>query len=433
MAAVSVMYNPSYALGYDVDNMFLNELPVIASRMISSYKDASSNVQDLTLGATSNVNIESLNDTNIYVYDGSAVNIYETSVTENVRTDTKILSIYNSNSAYTVISPDLDTSNAIMLKPTDGQSTVTTGSMTINNAAGYQVLSTTQINGFRLTSPVNVLSSIIATGDIVTQSDFKASGHLFGQSMNLYKNMTESNVTNQIAYGFYINEYNQLELLRYYKYASSNETPSSQEKVMTFGTAIFNENGHKQVPFSAASNYKRMDVFNGIISESNAGGSILPGSGNAGSSPFFVNPIGNVYLPEGTYLGLGTSNPAYTLDVQGTISSTNVIVSPQFLSSSDQRLKENIKLISDVSACLDTLKKLNIYNYNFRLDEDKRLRTGFIAQEVKRQIPNAVIQTEFAGLSDCMQIDTDVLIAYLVGAVKSLSTKVDYLSSKVSV
>ena len=433
MAAVSVMYNPSYSIGYDVDATFLNELPIIASRAINSYKDSSNIAHDLLVGASSNLNLESKNDTNIFVYQGSSVKIYETTVQDEVRTDRNILTISDSNNTTTLIAPEAASSNSVILKAADPQNTVTVGSMTLNNSAGYQMISTTAPNGFIMSDLLSVNGSVTAAGDLVTQMDIKAAGDMFGRTMNLYKNVGSSNLS-QVAYAFYINEYNQLELLRYQKFPSESNIlgTSAQEKIMTFGTAIFNQNGHKEVPFST-SNYQALDVFNGLASSSNGSGNLSGGSGGfgGGSSPFLVNTSGNVYLPEGTYLGLGTSEPAYNLDVNGTISSTNVIVSPQFLSSSDQRLKENIKIISDVSSCLDILKKLNIYNYNFKMDEDKRLRTGFIAQEVKRQIPNAVIQTEFAGLSDCMQIDTDVLIAYLVGAVKSLSSKVDSLANQI--
>ena len=59
-----------------------------------------------------------------------------------------------------------------------------------------------------------------------------------------------------------------------------------------------------------------------------------------------------------------------------------------------------------------------------KTDPDKKTKFGFIAQEVKAYIPEAVYTTQYGSIKDCMQIDTDILIAYLVGAVKALAAKV---------
>jgi hypothetical protein len=329
----------------------------------------------------------------------------------------------------------------MVVKATDPLNTVTVASTTLKTTAGYQVLDTSLLNGFKIAKALDIQgalsinNSATVAGSVTAAYDVVAGGSVFGNTMNLFQNVTESNAEDltQVAYAFFINSAYQLDLIRYKRFGAGSNVTSTQEKVATWGTAsIRNENGHKDLPFVHASNYTKLNVFNGLETGASNSQSGNAGSGSFGSGNSYIqaNTIGNLYTTLGAYVGINTSNPQYDLDVNGTISCTSIMISPQYVTSSDQRLKENIKLIADPATLLDTLKKLNVYNYNFKADPDKRLRTGFIAQEVKKQIPNAVVQTEFAGIADCMQIDTDVLIAHLVGAVKTLACKVDKLIAK---
>ena len=421
MAAVSVMLAPSYTTFYDQKiNATVSEIPVIASTTINSYTDKNSSNADLTLGATKDVRIESVGNTNLYVMEGQTVNLFETSVVNDVRTDYNMLAIRNASNVTTVIKPT--SSNRVAIAGADSQNTVSVGDMKLNTSGGIQIISTIDPGGFRMTSPLEVLGDITVTGNANIGNDVIARGDMYSQTYNLYKNLVGDSNLSQVAYAFYINEYNQLELLRYQLYSASN---SSQERVMTWGTAIYNANGDKQVPTSDMSNYTKLDVFNNIVSGSNSGGRTGGGGGSTGGTSYlFLNNSGNLYINESQFLGIGTTEPAYELDVSGTIRASSAVLSPQYLVSSDQRLKENIKLITDLNGCLDTIKKLNVYNFNFKSDPEKITKTGFIAQEVKRLIPNAVKTTNFGGLKDCMQIDTDYIIAYLVSAVKALAYKI---------
>ena len=421
MAAISVMMAPTYNTFYDQQILAtISEIPVIASTHINSYTDTNNSNADLTLGATKDVRIESVGNTNMYVMEGQYVNLFETTVVDGTRTDYNMLGIRNASNVTTVIKPS--TTNRVAIAGGDTQNTVSVGGVKLNTSGSVQIVSTSSPFGFRMTSPLEVLGDITATENANIGGDVIASGDMYSQTYNLYKNLVGDSNLSQVAYAFYINEYNQLELLRYQLYSASN---SSQERVMTWGTAIYNTNGEKQVPTSVVGDYTKLDVFNNIISDSNSNGGTGGGnSGNGGTSYLFLNNSGNLYINEGQYFGIGNADPIYELDVAGTIRATTMVLSPQYLVSSDQRLKENIKLITDLNSCLDTIKKLNVYNFNFKSDPNKITKTGFIAQEVKRLIPNAVKTTDFGGLKDCMQIDTDYIIAYLVSAVKALAYKI---------
>ena len=86
-------------------------------------------------------------------------------------------------------------------------------------------------------------------------------------------------------------------------------------------------------------------------------------------------------------IGIGTSNPQHELTVQGTIYTSESSV----VTSSDSRIKTDISLVNDDTA-LNQVNKLESYQYNYTdpLRKKEMKTIGFIAQEVKEVIPNAV-------------------------------------------
>jgi hypothetical protein len=84
------------------------------------------------------------------------------------------------------------------------------------------------------------------------------------------------------------------------------------------------------------------------------------------------------------------------------------------LAGSDSRMKENIKDISDNES--SKLLKLNPQSYNYKADEDKRGRYGFIAQEVEKIFPNIVKE----GADGMKSLNYDDIIPLAVANIKSL-------------
>ena len=85
-------------------------------------------------------------------------------------------------------------------------------------------------------------------------------------------------------------------------------------------------------------------------------------------------------------VGIGTTAPAYKLDVNGTIRGTNV-------APSDFRFKQNI---APITSPLDKIRLLRGVSYNWRASEFPQMNfsdgrsIGFIAQEVERVLPELV-------------------------------------------
>lgn len=86
----------------------------------------------------------------------------------------------------------------------------------------------------------------------------------------------------------------------------------------------------------------------------------------------------------------------------------------QITNQSDVRLKENI---TDMTGGLEKVNAVNVYNFDW-IDGDKN-QTGFIAQQVQEEIPEAVIEND-----DILTLAYDKLFPYLWQAVKELAQRV---------
>ena len=134
--------------------------------------------------------------------------------------------------------------------------------------------------------------------------------------------------------------------------------------------------------------------------------------GNSGHARIYELQTYKVLTTDKIYttsnVGIGTSTPAYTLDVVGDIYATGSITS-----SSDRRVKSDIQKIENA---LEKIEQLNGYTFTMN---DKR-HTGVIAQEVLPVLPEAVTGSE----------ETNYAVAYgnmmglIIEAIKELKEKI---------
>ena len=89
-------------------------------------------------------------------------------------------------------------------------------------------------------------------------------------------------------------------------------------------------------------------------------------------------------------------------------------------------LKENIK---ESKYSLKDLRKINVYEYNFKDDKSKDLQIGVIAQELKKIIPQAVTINPFNGY---LAVDTSWVMYTVVNSVKELDLKVQKISASLN-
>jgi hypothetical protein len=136
-------------------------------------------------------------------------------------------------------------------------------------------------------------------------------------------------------------------------------------------------------------------------------------------------------------VGIGTTNPEYSLDVRGFVHTSvggyTQTGSENWIIQSDRRIKENIVKAS-YDKCLENIKKIELYNFNFKenyVNTNDRNQLGFIAQEVQEIYPKAVIVRPDEEKGDLLTVNTTQIKYTLYGAVKSLIDKVENLEMRV--
>ena len=140
-------------------------------------------------------------------------------------------------------------------------------------------------------------------------------------------------------------------------------------------------------------------------------------------------------------VGIGTTNPSYTLDVRGSIFSSTGGFTQSGLTTwsiaSDRRIKENIVKAS-YEKCLENVKNIELYNFNFKdnyVITNDRHQLGFIAQEVQQVYPKAVevgrTMKNNGEIEDILTLNITQIEYTLYGAVKELIDNIDVIENEV--
>jgi hypothetical protein len=108
--------------------------------------------------------------------------------------------------------------------------------------------------------------------------------------------------------------------------------------------------------------------------------------------------------------------------------------------SSDRRLKENI---IPATSKLDDILKLNVVNFNFKDDTDKKKQLGFIAQEFKEVFPSLVYEKDTrkydeegnltSGIEDSLGVQVGMEFAILVKAMQEQQTIIQELKTEIEI
>ncbi|KPW03248.1 alanine-zipper protein [Pseudoalteromonas sp. P1-11] len=138
-----------------------------------------------------------------------------------------------------------------------------------------------------------------------------------------------------------------------------------------------------------------------------------------------VGGLGNAYFGIFAYTNSRTVNGTdgyFRMDYKGNCTASGKMYAPDFISTSDRRVKDNIKVIPDA---LKKICKLTGNTYT-RNDLEDKPSAGIIAQEVQEVLPEAVTETEGK-----LQVAHNGVIGLLVEAVKELTAKVKQLEAQV--
>ena len=125
--------------------------------------------------------------------------------------------------------------------------------------------------------------------------------------------------------------------------------------------------------------------------------------------------MGNLALqPIGGNVGIGTTSPTQTLEVNGTV------LASAYLYSSDRRLKKDITPLEE---SLDKLLTLNTVKFNWitpKNKDEERQQIGLIAQDVQKVFPEAVTVDSQGWL----RMNYQALISPIIDGMRELYTKV---------
>jgi hypothetical protein len=99
---------------------------------------------------------------------------------------------------------------------------------------------------------------------------------------------------------------------------------------------------------------------------------------------------------------------------------------------SDSTAKENIVPLADKKSItsgsiIAKIKQLEGINYNWKDDKNKKLQAGFLAQEIEKVIPEAVITNDS---TKHKSLAYSAIIPYLVEAIKEQQVQIEKLESK---
>ncbi len=192
-------------------------------------------------------------------------------------------------------------------------------------------------------------------------------------------------------------------------YPSLVDTIARYSTSSTYGGVFVNNFANKQAGIYLQKNGSTKFNF-GIDYNANGTNDFFIYDGSTGRAPFFIDPSDNVKLSS-----LSTGS---VYSNAGTFTNTN---------PSDRRLKH---LVKPVQYGLKEILQLNPVSFFYNTDSTNRLKQfGFIAQEVKNIMPDAV--RPISPDSKYLGLEKDAIYTTLVNAVKELQLQIDLLKKQI--
>lgn len=446
MPVVSVL-SPNVVDTEYPDDMF-NVMSDIVTRKIVSYPNSSSNAQSLVIGASSDLRLESRGDTSVHLNPSAAVNFFHTTVdAQEARTENKFMVFSASNNNTEMLAP----SSQITLVPGDGDKTTNVGSMVVNENMLSQILNTGK-SEFKMMKSLSVLGDFALTGQLFVPTmnsvnmlidnnlnvlNHVSNGSMFGNNLNLWIDKDDAagdRATNQIGYGFRINSNSEeLELFKYkrFSYLDSNSQlqksgKTQYRKVAQFGFGITSYDKESDM-FDNPEVFQHLEPLTSMrqrMYDSNLN-MIRDAEGVGGNGFWIMSSNANIYYTGGC-VGINTSEPNYTLDVNGSVMVSETLVTNSFGTASDRRIKSDITRLEN-SVCLEKMRMMS--PCSFTLDTDNTTRSGFIAQDVGEIIPESVhiMNNPNLNISDFQFLDYSAIITYITGALQEIDRRVSAL------
>ena len=406
---------------------------------ISAYQETISGTlynRNLTLGASSNVNLEAINDINSYLLNGNA-KYFNSTYVNGIRADYEFMRFVGNSGLHLTTIQTL--SNSLVLAASN-YVMINNLKFTTNSNDDYQHITTALPNGIMSDIQFSTYQDLLVGANATVNSNLLVKQNLivtgtsyFTSNINMWNDVaTTSNGTlSRIGYGFNINTSNQLEIIKYSEFYDNSVAGcnvKAAKRIAIFGNQSLGSNDGLD---TASSNYFVFDTLTGITSSrtNNSDMSLQQISWHkyANSYNIYYGTAQDGYA----YVGIGLSNPTAPLHVNGNIicssnittdSITGISSSFQTVSTaSDERIKNILESNISSADCLDKVNQIELCTYSLKNDESDRERLGFIAQQVQEVMPFAVSTENMMGYSNLCVIDANIMLSYVIGAIQELT------------
>lgn len=134
-------------------------------------------------------------------------------------------------------------------------------------------------------------------------------------------------------------------------------------------------------------------------------------------------------------VGINNTYPTVALDIGN--GDARKLTGATWISPSDARVKSNI-VTADLESCAKLVSEIPIRQYSFtnqfqeKTGVSSKTQYGFIAQEVKKVLPNSVFYSKEFGFDDFHSLDTDQLFKLEFGATQYLLTRLGQMELQLS-
>ena len=134
-------------------------------------------------------------------------------------------------------------------------------------------------------------------------------------------------------------------------------------------------------------------------------------------------------------IGINTTYPQYALDIG--MGDARKPSGANWLNASDYRVKENI-IDADLELCAKLVSEIPLRQFTFNTEFQVKTgvssapQYGFIAQEVKKVLPESIKYSKEFGYDDFHSLDTDQLFKLEFGATQYLLKQIQQMEAQVS-
>jgi hypothetical protein len=148
------------------------------------------------------------------------------------------------------------------------------------------------------------------------------------------------------------------------------------------------------------------------------------GTTDAVDLAFRTNNTEKMRISSDGYVGIANSNPEYTLDIIGDAKVSNNIYCASVFTTSDVRLKKDIKNLNNGLKTISLLRPVSYIKKTTMNSKDYTIKeTGFIAQEVRKVLPDLV--TEMNDPDKTLIVNYNAVIPILTKAIQEQQVQIE--------